>query len=144
MSSDQTRRQAIVHALSERVGSQAASAAIAAAAVALHTELAVSLSQIVGRAGVDAISRRCILLTQRQFPWLRSEGVTELNQPTFAAVSQALEQQPAAAATDAAVALLDCFGSLLTNFIGAGLTMRVLRQAWPDVVLEDREQEKLQ
>lgn len=144
MSSDQTRRQAIVRALSKRAGIQAGSAAIAASAVALHTELAACLSPIVGRAGVDAISRRCVLLTQRQFPWLPSAASSELNEPTFAAVSQALERQPAAAATDAAVALLDCYGLLLTHFIGAGLTMRLLRQAWPDTLPEDPEQERSQ
>jgi hypothetical protein len=140
MSSDQTRRQAIVRALSQRAGNQAGSAAIAAAALALHIELAACLSRIVGGAGVDAISRRCVLLTQREFPWLR----LELGEPTFAAASRALERQPAAAATDAAVALLDCFCLLLTNFIGAGLTMRLLRQAWPDIAVEDPDQERPQ
>ncbi|MQA29583.1 MAG: hypothetical protein GEU82_07070 [Luteitalea sp.] len=129
-------------ALSQGAGSGADSAVIAASALALHDELGACLVPIIGLAGVNAISRRCVLLAQRQFPWLGPASALGPHEVTLPEVIKALEQQPAAVATEAAVALLDGFGLLLTTFIGAGLTTRLLCQAWPDLVPDDTAQER--
>lgn len=138
----QTRRRAIVHALSRRAGPDADSTAIAAAVSRLHDELVACLVPVIGQAGVAAMSGRSLHLAHRQFPWLvppPSDGSPEF---TLGDVRHTLEQQSAAAATEAAVALLDGFGHLLTTFIGAGLTTRLLRQAWPDLIPEATDEER--
>lgn len=47
-------------------------------------------------------------------------------------MSQWLERQGPAAATDAAAAMFATFAELLTTLIGEPLTTRYLQKAWPD------------
>ncbi len=128
--------------LSQRAGPEADSAAIAAAALQLHNELAACLAPIIGLTGVTAVAGRSLHLTQLQFPWLGLELNPGTHDPTLAEVRDNPEQLPVEVATEAAVALLDGFGSLLTTFIGAGLTTRLLRQAWPHMVPGDTVEER--
>jgi hypothetical protein len=52
-----------------------------------------------------------------------------------------LAHQQAAMASDAAVALLTTVGELLALFIGESLTVRLLREAWPDDFAGDTAEE---
>lgn len=128
--------------MSRRAGPKADSAAIVAAAFRLQDELAACLVPIIGHAGVTAMAGRSLHLAHRQFSWLVPPRSAELSEPTLGDVRHTLEQQSAAVATEAAAALLDGFGQLLTTFIGAGLTTRLVRQAWPDIVPEATGEER--
>ena len=47
-------------------------------------------------------------------------------------IGEWLKQLDAAHVPEAATAMLAALGGLLTTFIGDGLTLRLLRKAWPD------------
>jgi hypothetical protein len=54
-----------------------------------------------------------------------------------------LEQQPPAAATEAAVAVLATACELLASFIGETLTTNLLHEAWPDDFAADITEETI-
>lgn len=123
-------------------GIDADAAAVAAAAIRLHEDLTVCLTPILGRGGVGAMVTRSIHVAQREFLWLQPTRPSEPDQPALARLRRSLEQQPAPIASEGAAAVLASFGSLLTMFIGPGLAARLLREAWPDIVLSESPAEK--
>ena len=123
-------------------GIDANPAAVAAAAIRRHEELTACLTPILGRGGVAAMVTRSIHVAQREFLWLQQTRACEPDQPALERLRWSLEQQPAPIASEGAAAVLASFGSLLTMFIGPGLAERLLREAWPDIVLSDSPAEK--
>jgi len=65
----------------------------------------------------------------------------QLSEP-FARAAACLQQQDPAIATAAAGALFATLIELLVTFIGKPLTTRLLRQAWPDVFVDARSEER--
>jgi len=111
----------------------AAAPEVAAAARRLYERLAQQLTPLVGAEGVGAVCARSVHLVQRKFPWVGSVRTSDrLANQKFTAVQQSMEQQEPAVAREAAVAVLATVAELLASFIGEGLTIRLLREAWPD------------
>jgi hypothetical protein len=127
-------RQIALRALTLEDGSADAPAAAAAARRA-YDDLAVVLVPLIGQVGVDALTARASHLVQREYPSDKA-GDTEQSGEPFTQISFWLERQDPSLATDAAAALLSTLGGLLVTFIGEPLTMRLVRQAWPDAFPE--------
>lgn len=114
---------------------------VAAAVMRLHDALADRLSQLIGDLGVSAVWARSVHLTQREYSWLARTPQFDHEDP-LTHLRLSLERQPAATAAAAAASLFSTFCSLLGTLIGNGLTMRLMREAWPDIASGETDQEQ--
>ena len=137
------RQQVFRRMLAREAGTGADAPAIAAAARRLGERFAQQLTPLIGDAGVAAILARSLHLTQRHVPGLATVRAADQNEGPFPLLQQSLEPLAPAAATEAAVALLDGVSELLESFIGEGLTTRLLREAWPDDFAGDTTEETI-
>ena len=140
MTSDSLRQRVFRRMLAREAGTGAGATATAAAACRLCERFAEQLTPLIGDAGVAAICARSLHLTERNVPGLAPIDVRSGAAP-FARLQLSLEQQQPAAATEAAVAVLVTAVELLALFIGEGLTIRLLREAWPDDFAGDTDEE---
>jgi len=134
---DHALRQAILRVLSLRTQPGADATAIAAAALGLYDDLDACLAPIIGARSVVTMFRRSIYLASHEFSWLERTSRSDPDDPPPAHLRRSLERQSSAGAADAAVAVLASFGLLLTTFVGTRLTMRLLCEAWPDIVVDN-------
>jgi hypothetical protein len=125
-------RQLALKVLAQHAGPAAGGVALAAAAQRAYDELARVSAPLIGQVGVDALTGRALHIAQREYPWLVSAREPEQVDGPFARVIFCLEQQDPAVATEAAGMVFATFTGLLVTFIGAPLTARLLRKAWPD------------
>jgi hypothetical protein len=100
----------------------------------IYDKTFVALAPIIGARGVCEIFKRALELVQAEqaHPALRSFVVGD--EPNAAASTLAISlggMQDAGRA--AAVALYSAFFSLIVTFVGFELTVRLLRNAWPEV-----------
>jgi hypothetical protein len=102
-------------------------------AVRVSEKLRISLAQFVGADGFTALLQRALVLARADVPVLQSAKVTRDGR---------LEgiQEAADAGTDveAATALTEHVLALLVVFIGEPLTLRLVREAWPDASWEEK------
>jgi hypothetical protein len=118
--------------LAREAGTGASASAIAAAGCRLCQRFADQFAPLIGDAGIAAIFSRSLHLAQPTFPGLAAANSPDRPEARFAVLQLFLEQQEPPAAGEAVVAVLGTAGELLASFIGAGLTTRLLREAWPD------------
>jgi hypothetical protein len=123
-------RRTVANVLQQEAGRDADASTVAAAASRLYGRLVGQLTPLIGARGVDAIAARSLHLARREFPWLQefpdsgdSDGVCAQNRLR-------LEQQDAATAAHAAVAVLATLVALLIALIGQGLIARLVQTAW--------------
>jgi len=124
-------RQLALQVLARRAGAAAGAQALAAAALRAYEDLARVSAPLIGQVGVDALTGRAVHLAQRESPCLVPTPPEQAHE-TFAEVMVCLERQDPAVATEAAGAVLTAFTGLLVTFIGEAITVRLLRDAWPD------------
>ena len=100
-------------------------------ALAVIERLRISLAKFAGDAGFASLLRRALVLASADEPSLQSvkigadgrlNGVEQL----------AAETGPGALGGEAAVAITAHLLGLLVAFIGEPLTLRLLRESWPD------------
>ena len=118
--------------LVNKAGRDADAASVAIAARRRFEELAGVLTPIIGQVGMDALADRALHLAQREYPWLGNTRNPEQVEGRLIGVSMSLEHQEPGLATEAAAAVLAQFAALLVTMIGEPLTVRLMRQAWPD------------
>jgi hypothetical protein len=131
MTSDDVRN-VFQRILAREAGPGADTSATAAAARRVCERFARQLVPLIGDAGVAALCARSLHLTQRTAPGVVPVPASAHGDAPFALLQLFLEQQPPAAATEAAVAVLATASELLASFIGESLTTNLLREAWPD------------
>jgi hypothetical protein len=98
-------------------------------AVRVCEKLRISLTRLAGPDGFTALLRRALALARAEVPALH--GITERAD----CCPEGLEQLAAESrdvAIDAAVAITAHLLGLLVTLIGAHLTMRLVREDWPD------------
>lgn len=132
MTRKDARQQVFRRMVTREAGAGAGAAAIAAASRRLCEHLAEQLTPLIGVGGVAAICDRSLHLAQQKFPELAPLDTTDRTDPPFAHLQRFLERQEPAATTEAAVAVLVTAADLLALFIGESLTIRILREVWPD------------
>jgi hypothetical protein len=105
------------------------------AAFLVIAEMRPHLANLMGSAGFRALLLRALAMTMAQHPWLRAvrvnaDGSIEgLDQPG-ATVSPGEFR-------NANIALLTRSLSLLAVFVGEAMTIRLMRDVWPDTPLAD-------
>lgn len=105
------------------------------AAFPVCEKLRATLTALVGNTGFGALMARALALGREEVPWLRAvhvkadgflSGLTErdaaLSRETF---------------LEGRVVLLAQLLGLIGTFIGADLTMQLIRDAWPKLALDD-------
>lgn len=143
MTSGHARDPVFRRMLAREAGTGANAPVIAAAARRLCERLSERLTPLIGDAGVAAICSRSLHLVQRRLPGLALIGPSDQRDAPFAHLERSLEQQEAAVATDAAIAVLATASELLASFIGDSLTTRLLCEAWPDDFAGDTTEETI-
>jgi hypothetical protein len=98
-------------------------------AVRVCKKLRVSLTRFAGADGFTALLRRALVLARAEVPALH--GITEKADGSLEGLEEIAADAPNVA-LDAAVAITAHLLGLLVTFIGEPLTMRLVREAWPD------------
>ena len=129
---DRALRELSLKVLARHGGPDAGADEIAAAAHRGDDDLARAAAQLIGQAGIDALTSRAVYLAQNTYPWLVNRREPGQPQGPFAQVVACLKGQDPVAATKAAGAVLTTLTTLLVTFIGEPLTTQLLRKAWPD------------
>jgi hypothetical protein len=120
--------------LAVEAANQSATDAHVHEAVRVCEKLRISLTRVAGADGFAALLRRSLALAQVDVPALKRvtvnadcsmEGLTEL------------AADPSGGAADAPIAISAHLLGLLVTFIGEPLTLRLVREAWPDVSLDE-------
>lgn len=125
-------RRLVVRVLAHHAGSDVGAEAFAAATYRAYDDLARVSTQLIGQAGVDALTGRALHLAQQEYPWLVHRREPEQAEGPFAQVIVCLKRQDPAVATEAAVGVLATLVGLLMIFLGESLTTHLVRKAWPD------------
>ncbi|MCA1563473.1 MAG: hypothetical protein LC804_25550 [Acidobacteria bacterium] len=125
-------RQLALKVLAHHAGANAGAEAVAAAALRAYDHLARVSAQLIGQAGIDALTGRALHLAQREYPWLVYTREPEPLEAPFSQIVVCLTRQDPAVASEAAGAVFGTMAGLLVTFIGEPLTMQLLRKAWPD------------
>ena len=110
-------------------------AAAADAAALAWDKLSPRLANIFTIAGTHGIAKRAIYLAQRNFPLLRGvEGEMGLN-----GLRGAMAEIDESEAAHAAAAVLANVIALSVTFIGEDLSLRAIRDVWPDAPLGEED-----
>jgi hypothetical protein len=125
-------RQLALNVIAHHTGANAGAEAIAAAALCAYDHLARVSAQLIGDAGVDALTGRALHLAHQEYPWLVYTREPEQPEAPFSQIIVCLKRQDPAVASEAAAAVLGTIAGLLVTFIGEPLTVQLLRRAWPD------------
>lgn len=116
--------------------SQTASDSHVHGAVVVSEKLRIPLTRFAGAEGFASLLRRALVLAGAEVPSLQSlkvgpegrlEGFEQLAADSSTAVS----------GSEAAVAITAHLLSLLSTFVGEPLTLRLIREAWPDASLDE-------
>jgi hypothetical protein len=122
-------RRLFEHEAGGRQGAQNFVDAMERACQALYTRL----TPLLGGSGVNALLGRAVTLAAREFPFLMSAST--MPDCRMDGLRQAVEGHEPAEVADALVAILANFLWLLVMFIGESLSLRKVKEAWPDVPL---------
>ncbi len=142
MREDPALRELALGVLARRRGSASGAEAVASAAERAYDELARASAQLVGEAGIDALTARALHLAQNRFSWLLQRREPGQAQGVFAPVVACLKDQDPAIAAEAAAVVLAILAGLLITFIGESLTTQLLRKAWPEAFPAARDTEE--
>ena len=93
------------------------------------------LVPLMGTGGFQVLLARALALARSEVPWLRAVQVNE--DGSLAGLEAVRAQTDPAEFLEGGVVLLSRLLGLLVAFIGENLTLRLLREAWPNVPLND-------
>lgn len=99
-------------------------------------KLRISLTRFAGTEGFVSLLRRALTLASADLPCLRNVTVDEFGR--LKGTEHLAVETAAAAGHEAAVALTAHLLGLLVTFVGEPITLRLVREAWPDALLENR------
>lgn len=98
-------------------------------------KLRLNLSKLVGSAGFQALLTRALALSKAEALWL--EAVRVRADGTLEGFREIASTQPVDAGEKGSSVLLAQLLGLLVTFIGEALTLRLLRDVWPEAQVED-------
>jgi hypothetical protein len=108
---------------------------LAAAAERVCQKLSRRLSRLVSPAGSHAIVSRALHLARVEFPFLEGVRAAGAAEACFEGLDARLHDIEAGAACKGLLAVMGLLLDLLVGFIGEDLTLRLVREAWPDLPL---------
>ena len=121
--------------LAVETAAQSASEAQAQEAVRVSEKLRISMTRFIGADGFTALLRRALALARADVPSLQNVKVTADGR------LEGMKELAADARTgvEAATAVTEHLLELLVIFIDEPLTIRLMREAWPDASLENNQ-----
>jgi hypothetical protein len=128
--SAETMREISRWILESEIGDQQGNPEIAKAIEAAFERINNLLSNVVGRAGFQALLERSVAITKRELAGLQNVDVRSEPSISMNGLVPLMDRGTAAVATDISVAMLANLLSLLSSFISEDLTMRLLRRVW--------------
>jgi hypothetical protein len=93
------------------------------------------LTTLMGKTGFRALLARSLVLGAAEVPWLGT--ITVGADGGWRGFGEAGVLDDPAQVADGGVVLLARFVGLLTAFIGEDLTVRLIREIWPELTLDD-------
>lgn len=124
--------------LAVETANRRASDALLPEAVRVSEKLRNTLTRFVGTDGFTALLRRALALARADVPSLQTVTVTA-DGHLKAIEGVAAEGEDS---VEAATAITAHLLALLVNFIGESLTLRLLRDAWPETSLENNDRSR--
>jgi hypothetical protein len=91
----------------------------------------------MGQTGYRALLSRALSLASAEVPWMR--GVTVRPEGTLEGLADVEAKRGPAEVLEARVLLMTNVIGLLVAFIGEDLTLRLLGDVWPKLVLDDHD-----
>ena len=104
-------------------------------AVRVCEKLRVSLTRFAGADGFTALLRRALALARAEVPALH--GIAETANGSIEGL-EGLAAHARNVGNDAAVAITAHLLGLLVTFVGEPLTLRLMREAWPEASLNEQ------
>ena len=95
-----------------------------------------NLDRMIGLRGFHALLGRAIFLRRVEYPWLASLRIGNGDGCALQGVAETMNAAGHAATAGFASVIATTI-ALLASFVGEGLTMRFLRETWPDIPLEN-------
>ena len=120
--------------LAVEAASQSATDAHVHEAMRVCEKLRISLTRLAGADGFASLLRRSLALARMEVPSLQRVTV---NPDCSIEGLDELAADATGGGVDAPVAITAHLLGLLVTFIGEPLTLRLVREAWPDVSLDD-------
>jgi len=109
-----------------RYGKDANSIQIADAAALIWSDISIALSPVIGQRGVETLTKRCLHLQKFHYPSLKTISDEKILLSDFHALHSVLINETNTNALLINNALLNTFYELLSNLIGASLTLQLL------------------
>ena len=94
-----------------------------------------TIETLLGGSGARILQSRALYLTARDHPWVAGIGTTHSGALT--GMEEALTQESSEAVLTAFAEVLGHVVVLLTSFVGASLTMKVVQDSWPQLDVDD-------
>jgi hypothetical protein len=120
--------------LTIEAASQRANDARGHEAVRVCEKLRISLTRLAGADGFASLLRRSLTLARAEVPSLSNIA---LNPDCSMEGLETLAAQDPQGAVDAGAAIIGHLLELLVTFIGESLTLRLLRESWPEASLDE-------
>jgi hypothetical protein len=116
--------------LAQEIGGRQAPAEVAAAIEAAFAGLYGLMRNLIGHHGFEALVSRAIHLSSEEFAWIETIELRAESRLTLRNLDAVVEAEGLLRARDGAAALMATVIGLLFSFLGADLTMRLLRRSW--------------
>jgi hypothetical protein len=107
----------------------------APAAVLVSEKLRLHLTKLMGNGGFQSILSRALALAKMEVPWLRAVQVA--SDGSLHGLETLHRQPDSDEFFNGGIVLIAQLFGLLLAFIGEALTLRLVREAWPNVPLTD-------
>jgi hypothetical protein len=107
--------------------------AVPAAAERVFGKLSRRLAQLITLVGSDALLARAVHLSRAEFPFLDGMQTTPSADGLTLRLRESAEGVESSQAAEAFEAVLAILIALLISFVGEDLSLRVLREVWPEL-----------
>jgi hypothetical protein len=104
-----------------------------AAAERVFEKLSRRLAQLITRVGFEALLARAVRLSRAEFPFLDGAPITRSADVLTLRLRDSADGVEPSQAAEAFEAVLSILIMLLVSFVGEELTLRLLREVWPEL-----------
>jgi hypothetical protein len=121
--------------LAKETGGETDPPRLANAAERVGQKLSQRLGKSVSAAGAQALVARALKIARAEFPFLEGVSAGATPEECFAGLRKRVLSIEVSEVRTGLVAVLGILLDLLVGFIGEGLTLRLVRDVWPDLPL---------
>jgi hypothetical protein len=119
--------------IAQEIGIEVNPSGILAAAERVCQKLDPHLSRLVSPAGAQALLSRALFVARTEFPFLEGARAGKVSESRLQGLTERIYDIDAVEAGKGLEAVLGILLDLLVGFIGEDLTVRLVREVWPDL-----------